>query len=310
MGRNVEWSTVLILLPPSEGKTAPTRGRPVDPSSLTRPDLALPREQVRTALARISAGPEALRTLGVGERLRQEVDRNLELAHAPAAPAAKVYTGVLYDAAGLAELTGTALRRATANVRVVSALWGVLSPADKIPAYRLSMNTTLPGIGPLARFWRDQLGRDLHAATPDTPQAGGRATPDTPQAGGRATTGTQPTRPEATGKDAGGGHPRPDVVIDCRSSAYQAAWHPPAGTPWLAVRVLQERSDGSRAVVSHHAKHTRGLLTHHLLTRPERPPHTIDSAVTAARELVGSVLREVTHVPTTKGPDQLELVLA
>jgi len=258
---------VLILLPPSEGKTAPSRGHAVDPSSLARPDLTEARERVRKTLAEVSAAPDALRTLGVGKSLRAEVERNVDLLQAPAAPAAQVYTGVLYEAAQLAHLSGTALRRANAGVRVVSALWGVLSPADRIPAYRLSMNTTLPGIGPLARFWRDHLGTEL--------------------------------RP-----------PGGDVVIDCRSSAYQAAWHPPAGTPWLTVRVVQVRQDGQRAVVSHHAKHTRGLLTHHLLTRAGAPPRTIAATVAAAREMVGSALCEVNHLPAARGADQLELVLA
>jgi uncharacterized protein len=33
----------------------------------------------------------------------------------------------------------------------------------------------------------------------------------------------------------------------------------------VAVRVLREQPDGRRSVVSHHAKHTRGLVARHLL---------------------------------------------
>lgn len=291
----VEWASVLILLPPSEGKTAPARGRPFDPSSLTRPDLTEPRERVRAALAEVSAHPHALRTLGVGATLREEVERNLDLSRAPAAPAAEVYTGVLYEAAQLAHLNGTARRRANTSVRVISALWGALSPADRIPAYRVSMDTTLPGVGKLARFWREHLGTHLLAAS-------GHAADRPCAATDHAATSESPTADS-----------RHDVVIDCRSAAYQAAWHPPTGTPWLTVRVVQERQDGTRAVVSHHAKHTRGLLTHHLLTRAGAPPRTIAATVAAAGELIGPVLREVNHRPAAqahRGADQLELVLA
>ena len=49
------------------------------------------------------------------------------------------------------------------------------------------------------------------------------------------------------------------VVVDCRSAAYAAAWKAPAART-VTVRVEQERSDGTRSVVSHHAKHTRGLV--------------------------------------------------
>lgn len=255
---------MLILLPPSEGKTAPGRGRPVDLAALTRPDLTAARTQVLEALQQVSARPDATTLLGVGDSLAGEVQRNTTLLAAHAAPAAKVYTGVLYAAAGLAELTGTARRRANASVRIVSALWGVLTPADRVPAYRLSMGTMLPGIGPLARHWNRALGTGL-------------------------TNGT-------------------DVIIDCRSAAYLAAWKPPAGTPWLTVRVVAE-VDGVRTVVSHHAKHTRGVLTHHLLTRPGNPPRTIAAVTAAACELIGPVLREVNHLPAA-GPDTLELVLA
>ena len=261
---------MLILLPPSEGKTAPARGRPVDLATLTRPDLTDARLRVLHALHEVSARPDATTLLGVGDSLQAEVARNISLTEAPAADAAKVYTGVLYTAAGLAELTGTARRRANTSVRIVSALWGALSPADRVPAYRLAMGTTLPGIGPLARHWSRALGASLTSA----------------------------------GNPAGTG-----VIIDCRSAAYLAAWKPPAGTPWLTVRVVAE-SAGVRTVVSHHAKHTRGVLTHHLLTRPGRPPRTIAAVAAAASELIGPVLREVTHLPEAKGPDTLELVLA
>ncbi|MEI2641760.1 MAG: hypothetical protein V9G10_05360 [Candidatus Nanopelagicales bacterium] len=41
---------MLILLPPSEGKTAPRRGKPLDVAGLSRPALAPLREQVLAAL--------------------------------------------------------------------------------------------------------------------------------------------------------------------------------------------------------------------------------------------------------------------
>lgn len=274
---------MLILLPPSEGKTAPARGRPVDLTALTRPDLADARTQVLQALQRASSRRDAAALLGVGASLREEVARNTNLTEAPTAPADQVYTGVLYAAAGLADLTGAARRRANASVRIVSALWGVLAPGDRIPAYRLSMGTTLPGVGPLARHWSSALGTGLRQAADPQENA----------------PGTQEGHP-------GAGQ---DVIIDCRSAAYLAAWKPPASTPWLTVRVVAENA-GVRTVVSHHAKLTRGVLTHHLLTRPGRPPRTVSAAVAAASELVGSVLREVNHLPAAKGPDTLELVLA
>jgi uncharacterized protein len=256
---------VLLLLPPSEGKSAPDDGAPLDLSSLSSPSLTAHREAVLSALVAASARPDALDVLGVSAGLADEVARNVSLATAPTVPAAQVYTGVLYAAAGLADLPPAAAARAEDSVRIVSALWGAVSPADRIPAYRLSMGTRLPPLGALAPAWRPHL-----AAALDARAAG-------------------------------------DVVIDCRSAPYAAAWKVPSGAEHVAVRVLREL-DGKRSVVSHNAKHTRGVLTGHLLTRPEAV-HTAEDLLKAAYELVGSALLDATLIPGKRGASTLELVV-
>ena len=64
------------------------------------------------------------------------------------------------------------------------------------------------------------------------------------------------------------------LVVDCRSSSYQAAGMPSGlGDRTVAVRVLRETA-GGRSVVSHMAKHTRGEVARHLLESgadPRRP---------------------------------------
>ena len=230
---------VLALLPPSEGKTpAPRRAAPVDLDALSRPALTEARREVLDRLVAVSGRPDALAVLGVGPSLAGEVERNTRLWREPATDVSRVYSGVLYAALGLPGLTGTARRRARAHVVVVSALWGAVSPGDRIPQYRLSMGTDLPGVGPVAAHWRRHLGGVLGA------QADG-------------------------------------LVVDCRSAAYTAAWRPggelAAGT--VAVRVL---SGGT--VVSHAAKHTRGLLTRHLLQRRGRVPRSPTGLAEAAAE--------------------------
>jgi len=275
---------VLICLPPSEGKTpAPAGEAPVDLDALAAARALTPqRRVVLDALAAVSARPDAAAALGVGATLADEVARNVDLKSAPAAPASRVYTGVLYAAAGLADVDGEAVRRATDDVRVFSGLWGAVSPVDRIPAYRLSMAVDLPGVGRLATAWRPHL-----AAALDARAAG-------------------------------------DVVVDCRSAAYLAAWKPDTrAADWVTVRVVRE-TDGMRAVVSHNAKHTRGVLTGHLLRRPAGPPRTGDELLSAARELDGQVigtevgsglsyrmLEVALHdAATRRGPRTLEVVIA
>ena len=91
---------MVILLPPSEGKTAPTAGEPVEVGALPFPGLNKTRERLLDVLSRLTF-PRALQYLDVGPGLLEEAQRNLTLRSAPAAPAHEVYTGVLYEHLGL-----------------------------------------------------------------------------------------------------------------------------------------------------------------------------------------------------------------
>jgi cytoplasmic iron level regulating protein YaaA (DUF328/UPF0246 family) len=191
---------VLLLLPPSEGKTAPTgrRGRPLDVAWLSFNNALGPtRAAVLDALIAASGRADALELLGVPPTLGSEVARNTALLTASTAPAASVYSGVLYEALDLPSLGPAARRRAYRWVVVGSALFGALRLADRIPAYRLSMKVNLPPLGPLAAVWRGPLAAELGAA-------------------------------------AGRG-----LVVDCRSSTYAAAWVPQGqtATGWVQVAV-------------------------------------------------------------------------
>jgi cytoplasmic iron level regulating protein YaaA (DUF328/UPF0246 family) len=124
-------STLLVLLPPSQGKASPDHGRRVGLSTLVYSRLREPRQ-----------------------RLIEAVDPALRAA--PAIPAAELYTGVLFAALGLPDLEWD-------GVLIASALWGVLRPADRIPAYRLDMSARPAGIGALTAYWREPL----RAALPD-----------------------------------------------------------------------------------------------------------------------------------------------
>jgi cytoplasmic iron level regulating protein YaaA (DUF328/UPF0246 family) len=62
------------------------------------------------------------------------------------------------------------------------------------------------------------------------------------------------------------------LIVDCRSSTYVSAWRPsgPYADRWISVNVVREQ-DGRRTVVSHMAKHTRGLIARHLLESGKDP---------------------------------------
>jgi cytoplasmic iron level regulating protein YaaA (DUF328/UPF0246 family) len=122
---------VLVLLPPSAGKTAPESGPAVDLGALVYADALT--------------------------RTRERLVRALKLGDAPAAPAAEVYTGVLYGQLRLGELEA-----AWDRVLIASAVFGVVRPGDRIPAYKADMATRVPRLKEsLAAYWRPALKRAL-----------------------------------------------------------------------------------------------------------------------------------------------------
>jgi uncharacterized protein len=216
---------VLILLPPSEGKTAPRRGARLRPETWP-PGLAEPRAQVIDALERLCLGDleEAGTTLGVGPTQVDEVRRNARLRESPTGPAERIYSGVLYDALGLTSLDASAHRRALARLAIVSSVYGLVRPGERIAPYRLGGGVTLPGLGGVAAHWRGVL---------------------------------DPVVREMAGRG---------LLVDLRSSTYAAFWRPgrDLAAKVVTVRVLHE-VNGSRLVVSHFNKATKGRLVRALL---------------------------------------------
>jgi cytoplasmic iron level regulating protein YaaA (DUF328/UPF0246 family) len=160
---------VLVLLPPSEGKAATGEGAPLDLGSLVLPGLTGAREAVLDALVALCRGDEAtaLAVLGISEGLRGELARNGDLRTAPALPAGELYTGVLYDNLGLADLTSQARARAEQSLFVFSGLWGAVRITDRIPPYRCSAGTKLPPLGGLAAHWRKPMAAAMPEAAGD-----------------------------------------------------------------------------------------------------------------------------------------------
>lgn len=238
---------MLILLPPSEGKAAPRRGRPLDLDTLVCPTLNPTRERVLDALTALASGPveEAARVLGVGATQHDLVALDRSLRTAPTARAEAVYTGVLYEALDLAGASAEARRRAATRVLTTSSVFGLVRPGDRIPAYRLSGDTALPGLGPVAGVWRDVLG-------------------------------------DAVAERLGRG-----VLVDLRSGTYAAFWRTRADEAvarrTATVRVLHEQG-GVRKVVSHFNKATKGRIVAALL-EADATPRTPAALAEALRDL-------------------------
>ncbi|MET8231569.1 peroxide stress protein YaaA [Micromonospora sp. NPDC005298] len=252
---------MLILLPPSEGKADAGTGRRFSTDRISLPELNPARERVLDALVTLCAGPdeEAARVaLGLSEGQRDELRRNARLRVAATAPAERLYTGVLYEALGLASLPAPALRAARRSILISSGLWGAVRLADRIPPYRCPIGARLPDVGALSAYWRGELAAALD-------DAAGRGPVLDLRSGAYAATWT----------------PRGGLAERT-----------------VTVRVLHEREvDGApvRSVVSHFNKATKGRLVRDLLVAGARP-RTAAQLIGTLRELKHTV-EEQTAVP-------------
>ena len=256
---------MLILLPPSEGKSAPRRGSPLRLDALDLTELTEPRRTLLAALAELCVNDpdKAATALGLGPTQAHHVAANALLEQAPTARADRIYSGVLYDALDLASLSAAARGRATRWLAIMSSLFGVVRPSDPIPADRLSGDTNLPGIGIVSSYWREHLDAVLAPA-------------------------------------AGNG-----LVIDLRSSMYAGFWRPSAGLAArvATVRVLHE-AGGTRKVVSHFNKATKGRIVRQLLLDGAKP----ETPAALAEHLTGLGWNVELHPPRKTG-QQLDVVV-
>lgn len=212
---------MLVLLPPSEGKTTPESGSPLDLETLSAPDLTGVRRRVLDALVKVCEGnaTRAVKRLGLGPTQLDELARNAALREAPTGRADAVYTGVLYSAWNPATLSAAGRAHADQTVATASALFGVIRAGDHIPAYRLSAGVELPRLGSVTTLWRKPLGKALEALT-----------------------------------DGG-------LLVDLRSGAYVNLHKPAGALAerTATIRVLSE-VNGVRKVVSHFNKATKGEI--------------------------------------------------
>ncbi len=134
-------SRVLILIPPSEGKT---------PSGCLKP-LSRLNPESRIIYDRLTAYKGDLSQLyGVkGKALEAAKNVNRTILTSPALPAIERYSGVVYDGIDYPSLKSDAREFFNTHIRIVSALFGLLKADDPIPDYKLKIEKL-----DAAKFWK------------------------------------------------------------------------------------------------------------------------------------------------------------
>lgn len=257
-----------ILLPPSAGKTTKKSTNHLQLEKLWQAEhLTQTRGQLINDVQNTALLADAAQIFKLGPKNAHEISQNLEIYDAPALAAWQLYDGVLYEAAKFAQIfssgalaqggQGQGSQSQDAQHQggqhpagqyqgaqcqadqpqggqgqleeltlVFSALFGPVRLTDLITPHRLSGSVKLPGQGAVSSIWSKPL-KELLAQQLS-------------------------------------GH----VVVDLRSAEYGAMYRPARGGECLTLNIGVAKvnpATGKRSVVSHWAKHTRGLLAGALL---------------------------------------------
>lgn len=260
-----------ILLPPSAGKTTKETTNHLQLEKLWQAEhLTQTRRQLIDDVQNTALLADAAQIFKLGPKNAHEISQNLEIYDAPALAAWQLYDGVLYEAAKFAQIFsyGACAQDGQGQGQgnqpqgsgqgqngqhqsgqqqvdqcqadqpqggqgqleeltlVFSALFGPVRLTDLITPHRLSGSVKLPGQGSVASIWSKALKELLVQQL--------------------------------------SGH----VVVDLRSAEYGAMYRPTRGSDCLLLNIGVAKvnpATGKRSVVSHWAKHTRGLLAGALL---------------------------------------------
>lgn len=310
-----------ILLPPSAGKTTKESTNHLQLEKLWQAEhLTQTRRQLIDDVQNTALLVDAAQIFKLGPKNAHEISQNLEVYDAPALAAWQLYDGVLYEAAKFAQIfsSGDSSQGSQSQggqrqgsqsqgnqpqggqgqgnqpqgsqdqvynrqggqgqleelTLVFSALFGPVRLTDLITPHRLSGSVKLPGQGSVASIWSKALKELL------TQQLSGH------------------------------------VVVDLRSAEYGAMYRPTRGSDCLLLNIGVAKvnpATGKRSVVSHWAKHTRGLLAGALLRavasgRISASDGDVDEILQVAAGLEG--VREVEITPLdARGQAKVTLVL-
>lgn len=152
---------MLVLLSPSKTQDFQTDVRlpaGVDPTGPRMLDSARRVTETLRALSR----EELHRRLKLTRGLVEDVGRAIDAwsGRTPdGRPSAFAYTGETYRGLAIRSLATSTIVAAQRQVRILSALYGVLRPLDRIERYRLDFAVSLQvdGTRSLYEFWRDQV---------------------------------------------------------------------------------------------------------------------------------------------------------
>ncbi|MEO3692261.1 peroxide stress protein YaaA [Roseateles paludis] len=233
---------MLLLLSPAKSLDFE---RPVPPEladELTRPQF-VSRSNELIELLREKTVPEIQALMDLSEPLAQ-LNAERYAAWRPrftphnARPAVLAFDGDVYGGLDAASLAPDDLRWAQSHVLMLSGLYGVLRPLDRMQAYRLEMGTRLPNARgeSLYAYWGDDLARHVTRRARET---------ETP------------------------------VVVNLASQEYFHAVDRPALKLPVIECQFEDWKDGRYKIISFFAKRARGLMARFAIEQRVTEPEAL-----------------------------------
>ncbi|WCT73023.1 peroxide stress protein YaaA [Sphingomonas naphthae] len=151
---------MLALISPAKSLDYQSPLPPLDP---TEPRFGPEAEVLAHAAAKLTA-PKLIRLMGISEKLAKlNVDRFRHFDEAEARPAIYAFAGDVYIGFEVKSLEEAGVAFAQDHVRILSGLYGLLRPLDRIRPYRLEMGTRwAPGRKKdLYGWWGDRVSKLL-----------------------------------------------------------------------------------------------------------------------------------------------------
>jgi cytoplasmic iron level regulating protein YaaA (DUF328/UPF0246 family) len=193
--------------------------------------IALLRDYSPAQISELMDLSDTLASLNVGRYAHWQAD------HAEARPAVMSFNGDVYTGLDAPSLDARGIAYAQRHVRILSGLYGLLRPLDRMHPYRLEMGTKLanPRGKDLYAFWGDLITHELNDAAR-----------------------TQGAR----------------WLVNCASEEYFRSVRPAALNLPVITPVFEDYRNGKYKIISFHAKRARGMLARYAaingITDPEQ----------------------------------------
>lgn len=154
-------------------------------------------------------------------------------------PAVFAFNGDVYEGLDAATLSAADLKWAQSHVAILSGLYGVLRPLDRLQPYRLEMGTRLPNARgkDLYAFWGDSIALHLNQ------RLAGQKSP---------------------------------VIVNLASQEYFKAADRPALTARVVECVFEDWKGGGYKIISFFAKRARGLMARYAIRKRAATPRALE----------------------------------